>query len=102
MLLLEGTVVDYEYLNTSRASINGVNDSHEWWLLKTVFDVVGLSPTKQMDLFRIIAAILHIGNIQITADWTDQGHINALCTSREGMPPPRNIHAGLYQSFVMT
>ena len=77
MLLLEGTVADYEYLNTSRASIDGVDDSHEWRLLKTALDVVGLSPTEQMDLFRIVAAVLHIGNIQITADRSDQAQIKA-------------------------
>lgn len=37
--------------------------------------MVGFSQGEQFDLFRIIAAILHIGNIQITADRSDQANI---------------------------
>ena len=74
-LLLEGSVGDYEYLNTSRASIDGVDDREEWRLLKTALDVVGFSAAEQLDLFRVVAAILHIGNIEITADRSDQAQI---------------------------
>lgn len=38
-------------------------------------DVVGFSKSEQFDLFRIIASILHIGNIDITSDRTDQAHM---------------------------
>ena len=38
-------------------------------------DVVGFSKNEQFDLFRIIASILHIGNIDITSDRTDQAHM---------------------------
>lgn len=34
-------------------------------------EVVGLTPTEQFDLFRIVAAILHIGNITITSTRAD-------------------------------
>ena len=65
MLLLKGTIADYEYLSTSRASIDGRwPHSHEWRLLETCLDVVGLSPTEQMDLFRIVASVLHIGKFK--------------------------------------
>jgi len=75
MLLLEGSVADYEYLNTSRASIDGVDDREEWRLLKSALEVVGFSTSEQLDLFRVVAAILHIGNIEITADRSDQAQI---------------------------
>ncbi|KAF8514982.1 nonmuscle myosin heavy chain b [Gautieria morchelliformis] len=74
-LLLEGAVADYEYLNTSRASIDGVDDREEWRLLKNALDVVGFAPSEQLDLFRVVAAVLHIGNIEITADRSDQAQI---------------------------
>jgi myosin heavy chain 9/10/11/14 len=74
-LLLEGAVADYEYLNTSRASIDGVDDREEWRLLRNALDVVGLSPSEQLDLFRVVAAVLHIGNIEITADRSDQAQM---------------------------
>ncbi|TDL22507.1 nonmuscle myosin heavy chain b [Rickenella mellea] len=65
-LLLDGDVEHYEYLNKSRREVDGVNDLDEWRLLKNALDVVGFSPAEQFDLFRIVAAILHIGNIAIT------------------------------------
>ena len=34
-------------------------------------DVVGFSPAEQLDLFRVVAAILHIGNIVIAATRAD-------------------------------
>ncbi|KIJ56408.1 hypothetical protein M422DRAFT_150276 [Sphaerobolus stellatus SS14] len=74
-LLLEGTVEDYEYLNKSRASVDGVDDREEWRTLKTALDIVGFTATEQLDLFRVVAAVLHIGNIEITADRSDQAQI---------------------------
>jgi myosin protein heavy chain len=38
-------------------------------------DIVGFTSDEQFDLFRIVAAILHIGNIEITADRSDQAMI---------------------------
>lgn len=62
---------DYEYLNKSRREVDGINDREEWSLLKNALDVVGFTPTEQLDLFRIVAAILHIGNIVISATRSD-------------------------------
>ncbi|THH09667.1 hypothetical protein EW145_g1839 [Phellinidium pouzarii] len=56
-LLLDGGVEDYEYLNKSRR--------------ENAMEVVGLTATEQFDLFRIVAAILHIGNITITSTRAD-------------------------------
>lgn len=72
---MEGSVDDYEYLKMSRGSIDGVDDREEWRLLKNALDVVGFTPAEQLDLFRVVAAILHIGNIEITADRADQAQI---------------------------
>ncbi|KAH6904306.1 P-loop containing nucleoside triphosphate hydrolase protein [Coprinopsis sp. MPI-PUGE-AT-0042] len=65
-LLLNGPLEDYEYLNKSRREVDGVDDKEEWGQLKAALDTVGFSNTEQFDLFRIIAAILHIGNIVIS------------------------------------
>ena len=62
---------DYEYLNKSRREVDGIDDREEWSLLKNALDTVGLTPAEQLDLFRIVAAILHIGNIVITATRAD-------------------------------
>ncbi|OBZ78198.1 Myosin-11 [Grifola frondosa] len=70
-LLLDGGIEDYEYLNKSRREVDGIDDEEEWTLLKNALDVVGFTPTEQFDLFRIVAAVLHIGNIVITSTRSD-------------------------------
>ena len=79
---------DYEYLNKSRREVDGVDDREEWSALKVclfrillqnethrcsqaALDIVGFTSAEQLDLFRIVAAILHIGNITITATRAD-------------------------------
>ncbi|KAJ7802440.1 P-loop containing nucleoside triphosphate hydrolase protein [Mycena olivaceomarginata] len=70
-LLLGGGVEDYEYLNKSRREVDGVDDKEEWAALKGALDTVGFTVAEQFDLFRIVAAVLHIGNIAITATRAD-------------------------------
>lgn len=70
-MLLDGTVEDYEYLNKSRREVDGIDDREEWSLLKGALDTVGFTAAEQLDLFRIVAAILHLGNITITATRSD-------------------------------
>lgn len=69
--MLDGSIEDYEYLNKSRREVDGVDDREEWRALKNALDVVGLTTLEQFDLFRIVAAILHIGNIAITSTRAD-------------------------------
>ena len=81
-------VEDYEYLNKSRREVDGVDDREEWSALKVclfrillqnethrcsqaALDIVGFTSAEQLDLFRIVAAILHIGNITIAATRAD-------------------------------
>ncbi|KAL0576478.1 class II myosin [Marasmius crinis-equi] len=70
-LLLGGGVEDYEYLNKSRREIDGVDDKQEWAALLAALDVVGFTSAEQFDLFRIVAAIMHIGNIVISSTRAD-------------------------------
>ncbi|KAJ7430172.1 P-loop containing nucleoside triphosphate hydrolase protein [Mycena galericulata] len=70
-LLLGGGLENYEYLNKSRREVDGVDDKEEWVVLKGALDTVGFTPAEQFDLFRIVAAILHIGNIEITSTRAD-------------------------------
>jgi myosin protein heavy chain len=43
--------------------------------LQHALNIVGFNETEQYDLFRIVAAILHIGNIVVTADRSEQAYI---------------------------
>ncbi|KAG5220288.1 P-loop containing nucleoside triphosphate hydrolase protein [Salix suchowensis] len=70
-LLLDGGIEDYGYLNQSRREVDGVDDKEEWSHLKSALDIVGFSPAEQFDLFRVVAAIMHIGNITVTSTRSD-------------------------------
>jgi len=67
-LLLDGGVDAFRFLNASRATIDGVDDRAEWRLLQSALDTVGFTQAEQFDLFRVLAAILHIGNIELSSD----------------------------------
>lgn len=77
-LLLSNDPAEYAFLRKSRTTIDGVDDAAEWELLKTALSTVGFTPDEQVDLFRVVAAILHIGNIEVTADSSDQAMIHSL------------------------
>ncbi|KDE02890.1 hypothetical protein MVLG_06575 [Microbotryum lychnidis-dioicae p1A1 Lamole] len=72
-LLLTGQSKDYVYLAGGRQDVDGMDDKQEWRLLRKALETVGFSDDEQLRLFRIIAAILHLGNIQIGG--TDQAHL---------------------------
>ena len=63
---------DFEYLNQGSAPvIDGVDDKAEFDATRESLSTIGVSKTKQAEIFRVLAALLHIGNIKITASRTD-------------------------------
>ncbi|KAK3010220.1 hypothetical protein RJ639_011859 [Escallonia herrerae] len=54
----------FHYLNQSKCyELVGVNDAREYLATRRAMDIVGISKTEQEAIFRVIAAILHLGNI---------------------------------------
>ncbi|CAG8540266.1 21314_t:CDS:10 [Dentiscutata erythropus] len=72
-LLLNGSLNDYRFTKNSLKDIEGVNDSIEYQAL--------VVKDEQVDLFRVIAAVLHLGNIEIASSRNDQAQIyeNSIC-----------------------
>lgn len=62
-----GTVGEYRYLQ-SRARRTGPSDRERFHQLKAAFRTVGLSNRLVAQLCQLLAAILHIGNLQFTDD----------------------------------
>ncbi|GFP99593.1 myosin-11 [Phtheirospermum japonicum] len=55
----------FHYLNQSNCfELLGVNDVHDYMGIRKAMDVVGISQTEQDAIFRVIAAILHLGNVE--------------------------------------
>ena len=63
---------DFDYLNQGSAPvIDGMDDKTEFDATRESLSTIGVSKTKQAEIFKILAALLHIGNIKITASRTD-------------------------------
>ncbi|KAK3026388.1 hypothetical protein RJ639_042598, partial [Escallonia herrerae] len=57
----------FHYLNQSNCyELDGVDDSKEYLATKKAMDVVGISSDEQDAIFRVVAAILHLGNVEFT------------------------------------
>ncbi|GKV43003.1 hypothetical protein SLEP1_g50350 [Rubroshorea leprosula] len=55
----------FHYLNQSNCyELDGVDDSKEYIATRRVMDIVGISNDEQDAIFRVVAAILHLGNIE--------------------------------------
>ncbi|KAG5949621.1 hypothetical protein E4U53_005814 [Claviceps sorghi] len=68
-LLLNGLdTQDFAYTRNGHDSIVGVSDKEEWDSLMEAFGVMGFSDDELLSVFRTIAAILHLGNIEVAKE----------------------------------
>ncbi|KAK9082960.1 hypothetical protein Scep_029431 [Stephania cephalantha] len=62
-----GNARTFHYLNQSNCiELDGVDDSKEYLETRRAMDIVGISSEEQDAIFRVVAAILHLGNIKFT------------------------------------
>ncbi|XP_060674643.1 myosin-17 isoform X2 [Ziziphus jujuba] len=60
-----GNPRSFHYLNQSNCfELDGVDDAHEYLATRRAMDVVGISEEEQEAIFRVVAAILHLGNVE--------------------------------------
>uniref|UniRef100_A0A8C7GCP6 Myosin VAb n=1 Tax=Oncorhynchus kisutch TaxID=8019 RepID=A0A8C7GCP6_ONCKI len=66
--------------------IQGVDDAKEMCSTRKAFSLLGINETYQMDLFQILAALLHLGNVEVeerSADSStilpDNSHLTVFC-----------------------
>jgi len=73
-LSLSSTFSDFAYLaggGPSSTPIPGVDDSKEFRDTQTALSTVGISVERQWHIFKVLAALLHLGNVKITQARTD-------------------------------
>ncbi|KAK9697275.1 hypothetical protein RND81_08G026400 [Saponaria officinalis] len=57
----------YHYLNqTNCYKLDGIDDEEEYLATRRAMDIVGISADEQDAIFRVVAAILHLGNINFS------------------------------------
>ncbi|KAG2402223.1 Myosin-11 Myosin XI [Vigna angularis] len=62
-----GNPKSFHYLNQSKCyELADVSDAREYLATRRAMDIVGISQKDQEAIFRVVAAILHIGNIEFT------------------------------------
>lgn len=67
--MLDGlSVEDFTYTRDGHDSITGVSDQEEWDSLMEAFEVMGFTEEEQMAILRTIAAVLHLGNIEVVKE----------------------------------
>ncbi|KAL3425617.1 hypothetical protein PVAG01_02408 [Phlyctema vagabunda] len=65
-------VEQYDYLNQGSAPIiDGVDDKAEFEALKKSLATIGVDAGQQSEIFKLLAGLLHLGNVKITASRTD-------------------------------
>lgn len=76
-LMLDSTdTSDYTYLSSGASFIEGVNDAQNFRDLMQAFKTVGFQSDEIDDILKIVAAVLHLGNIEVVQQTSDQGRIN--------------------------
>ncbi|KAJ3109862.1 Myosin type-2 heavy chain 1 [Phlyctochytrium planicorne] len=67
---------DFFYLNQGKAGVvRTINDIEEFEATQKAFSTIGISVSMQWRIFRICAALLHLGNVKITAAENDSTEI---------------------------
>ena len=65
-------VEQFDYLNQGGSpDIEGVDDKAEFDATRQSLSTIGVSTKQQAEIFRLLGALLHIGNVKITATRTD-------------------------------
>jgi myosin-5 len=66
------SVEQFEYLNQGQSpTIDGVDDKAEFEATKKLLQMIGVSDVQQADIFKLLAGLLHLGNVKITASRND-------------------------------
>ena len=71
----------YDYISSSAAasSIPNVNDCEEWAVTTSCMESIGIDAALQQDIFRLLASILHLGNVVFdnTAQSSEEDQVSA-------------------------
>jgi len=71
-----GPMENFEYMNKSGCyDIAGVNDAQEFKDTRNAMTIMGISNEEQQSIFRILAAILHLGNMQFSPAYGEGSEI---------------------------
>ena len=63
-LELDKPLKDYWFVAQAELQIDGVDDKEEHMLTDEAFDILKFTPEEKMDCYKLISAIMHMGNMK--------------------------------------
>ncbi|MCP9263704.1 Myosin-4 [Dirofilaria immitis] len=63
-LLLDKPLKEYWFVAQAELTIDGVNDKEEHQLTDEAFDILHFSPQEKLECYKLMAAIMHMGNMK--------------------------------------
>ncbi|XP_052540358.1 unconventional myosin-Vb-like [Tympanuchus pallidicinctus] len=95
-LALEGSEGFFYTSQGGEAAIDGVDDGEEMEKTQNALGTLGVPEAQQAAIFRLLAAILHLGNVEVKAERDgeassvsdDDPHLTHFCTLLTLDPPP--------------
>ncbi|XP_066523254.1 unconventional myosin-Va [Hoplias malabaricus] len=86
-----GSADDFHCTNQgTNPVIHGVDDAQEMQATRRAFSLLGITEGEQMDLFQILAAILHLGNVEVIARGSGNCSVSA-----------DNCHLSVFSELMM-
>ncbi|RMZ91960.1 hypothetical protein DV736_g787, partial [Chaetothyriales sp. CBS 134916] len=71
-------VEQFDYMNQGTEPVlDGVDDAAEFAGTRKSLTTIGLAPETQAEIWRVLAALLHLGNIKITAARNESAHLSS-------------------------
>ena len=77
LLGLDRSPSTYNYLKEGNFTVPGVDDKKEFAGLKNAMDIMGIEKAVYYDVFKIMAVILHLGNIEFTSMRSEQANFKS-------------------------
>ncbi|GAV66769.1 Myosin_head domain-containing protein/IQ domain-containing protein/DIL domain-containing protein/Myosin_N domain-containing protein [Cephalotus follicularis] len=106
-----GNPKSFHYLNQSKCyELVGVNDAHDYLATRRAMDIVGVSEKEQEAIFRVVASILHLGNIEFakgkeidsSVPKDDKAKIHLKTTAELLMCDPQALEDALCKRVMIT
>lgn len=72
----------FSYLNkTGCYTVDGVNDTHEFDDVVNAMSVINMSSEDQFNIFKLLAGILHLGNVHFKSEgnYAQPENLNSTC-----------------------
>ncbi|XP_017341765.1 unconventional myosin-Va [Ictalurus punctatus] len=86
-----GSAAEFHCTNQGKSpAIDGVDDAQEMQVTRRAFSLLGIRESQQLELFQILAAILHLGNVEMTGKGSGNCSVSA-----------ENSHLGIFCDLLM-